>query len=97
MDSDSVPRFVQSRDQDFAGIRDSYNRLLDEEKAEVRKWLETAKELKWPFAMGQFKFHIEIDRGPEGEIVVTDPRSLLRAIDAWDSGEVFAPKGRFGF
>jgi hypothetical protein len=87
-------KLTAPKDQTYADIRDEYYRLSPTERQTFRQWVEQiacVKRLSGVPLHAWAKVSISIPMGDDHRELVTSPKMLVEAIQAWDQGQEFLP------
>lgn len=86
-----VAKLSQQRDQNTAQMRDEYLRLDEKNRRVFREWVDRLVSAGGlPVGLGVnvlFTIHLETQGVNEMESVAVCPRTLAKAMAAWDRGE----------
>lgn len=89
-----IAKLSQQRDQSTALMREEYLRLDEDDRRVFREWLEAlASAGGFPVGVGanvRVQVHLDIQfDAKEPESVAVSPRTLAKAMAAWDRGEEY--------
>ena len=95
-----LAKLNQNRDQVLSQIRDEYRDRSESGRRAFRKWVEKLAQAGQPpvyqsdLNMGvQVYMHVRSWQEPGQERVTISPATLLKALEAWDSGEQYIHSG----
>lgn len=94
----SMLRIEAESDQELAAFKEEYMGLTEEERTAYREWVKRHVAIQFcPNSVpirSRALVQVYIPQGEEGDITAAlSPSLLLKAIEAWDKGEMFRPDG----
>lgn len=73
-------------------MRTEYDSLTPEDRAQFREWVARVAEIEDPMIpLAKSRIYLIPREMHDNPSVQISPKSLLRAIDAWDKGEEYLP------
>jgi hypothetical protein len=98
-------QILRKFDQELQEVRFFYDKLSNEERNQFRNWLAQLAEIcENPVKWLPMRVEIHTDNtfhNEDGEVVYhgsasLSPKVMFKAVEAWNNGEEYTPKGAFG-